>query len=277
MDKVISSPLTYWGGKRWLFKTVHDLIPEGETEIFSPFLGGGSIEINLAYRGYTIHAYDNYAPLVNFWQHWLDDPEAVRLAAYEMLGLYSRDALNRLRKNPSRLSYIESVAIYLIHNRLTYSGGIQSNILPYGLHANGEYIKNPSPKSFGLNRVFSNWDFWKSKPCSNLNINKGDFEQVFWIHNHQFAYIDPPYFGNEKLYGGSRENGFDHELLRELVDGRKKTVISYNDHPKAYELYDGFYIKRVQRSKLTSDGRQELLILSPDIAERFEPKQLTLF
>ena len=41
MDKIISSPLTYWGGKRWLFKTVLDLIPEGETEIFSPFLGGG--------------------------------------------------------------------------------------------------------------------------------------------------------------------------------------------------------------------------------------------
>ena len=41
MDKVISSPLTYWGGKRWLFKTLLPLIPEGTTEIFSPFLGGG--------------------------------------------------------------------------------------------------------------------------------------------------------------------------------------------------------------------------------------------
>ena len=74
-----------------------------------------------------------------------------------------------------------------------------------------------------------------------------NFEQVFWIHNHQFAYIDPPYFGNEGEYGGSRKNGFNHEKLRELVDGRKKTAISYNDHPKAYELYDGHYIQSDRR------------------------------
>ena len=63
--------------------------PKATTDIFSPFLGGGSIEINLAHRGYTVHAYDNYAPLVNFWQHWLNDPEAVRLAVYELLSLYT--------------------------------------------------------------------------------------------------------------------------------------------------------------------------------------------
>ena len=272
MDKVISSPLTYWGGKRWLFKKVWELMPDSETEIFSPFLGGGSIEINLAYRGYTVHAYDNYAPLVNFWQHYLEDPEAVRLAVYELLSLYSREQLNRLRQNTSRLSDIESVAIFLIHNRLTYNGGIKSNILPYELHVSGEYIKKKSPKSFGLNRVFSNYEFWKSKPIDTLNIQQADFEQTFWIHEHQFAYVDPPYFKNEKLYGGSQD-GFDHELLAELVRNRPKTIISYNDHPKARELYEGFHIQPIQRSKLTSDCGQELLILSHDIAAR----QLYLF
>ena len=72
----------------------------------------------------------------------------------------------------------------------------------------------------------------------------------------------------------SRENGFNHEKLRELVDGRKKTAISYNDHPKAYELYDGFHIQPIRRG---SDGRQELLILSHDIAEQVQPKQLDYF
>ena len=268
MDKVISSPLTYWGGKRWLFKTVHDLIPEGTTEIFSPFLGGGSIEINLAHRGYTVHAYDNYKPLVNFWRHWLDDPEAIKLAAYELLGLYSHEELNTIRKNQSGLLPIEQIAIYLIHNRMTYSGKVNSNILPYGLHATGEYIKKPHPKDWGIHRIFCDWDFWQSKPFSTLNVNCANFEQVFWIHNHHFAYIDPPYFGNEKDYGGSRENGFNHEKLRELLGQRSKWVLSYNDHPKTHELYDGFHIQPIKRG---SDGRQELLILSPDIAT----KQLT--
>ena len=279
MDKVISSPLAYWGGKSWLFKTLLPLIPEGTTEIFSPFLGGGAIEINLAHRGYTVHAYDNYAPLVNFWQYWLDDPEAVRLAAYELLSLYTHEDLNKLRHNKAWMSDLQTVAYYLIHNKLCFNGLINRNILAYGLDINGDYISKPHPKQFGVNRVFNNWDFWKSKPCSNLKVKQANFEEVFWIHNHQFAYIDPPYFGREGEYGGSRKNGFNHEKLRELVDGRKKTAISYNDHPKAYELYNGFHIQPIQRSKLVSDGRQELLILSHDIAEMipYEPSQLMLW
>ena len=94
--------------------------------------------------------------------------------------------------------------------------------------------------------------------------------RCFGYINHDFAYVDPPYFGNEKGYGGSRENGFNHEKLRELLGKRGKWVLSYNDHPKTYELYDGFHIQQIKRG---SDGRQELLILSPDIVT----KQLTLF
>ena len=83
--------------------------------------GGGGIEINLAHRGYTVHAYDNYQPLVNFWQHWLDDPEAVRLAAYELLSVYSRYELNVIRQNPGKwLSGYELHAFYLICNRFLF-------------------------------------------------------------------------------------------------------------------------------------------------------------
>ena len=62
--------------------------------------------------------------------------------------------------------------------------------------------------------------------------------------------------------------------LRELLGERGKWVLSYNDHPKTYELYDGFHIQPIRRG---SDGRQELLILSHDIAEQVQPKQLDLF
>ena len=268
MDKVISSPLTYWGGKRWLFKTLLPLIPDGTTDIFSPFLGGGSIEINLAYRGYTVHAYDNYAPLVNFWQHWLDDPESVRLAAYELLSLYDNEELSRFRYRKDLLDSQQSVAFYYLQNKCAWNGKYNRKLIPVYLCSDGEYIRCPNHKA--QTSIFSNWGFWKSNPLSTLNINHGDFEQVFWIHQHQFAYIDPPYFGNESEYGGSRENGFDHEHLRDLLGKRDKWVLSYNDHPKAYELYDGHYIKTVCRRK---DSKPELLILSPDIAT----KQLYLF
>ena len=272
MDKVVSSPLTYWGGKRWLFKTVYDLIPEGMTEIFSPFLGGGGIEINLAHRGYTVHAYDNYAPLVNFWQHWLNDPEAVRLAVYELLSLYDNEGLNRFRYKKHLLDKKQSVAFYYLQNKCAWNGKYNRKLIPVYLRSNGEYIMRPNHKA--QTSIFSNWGFWKSNPLSTLNINHGNFEQVFWVHQHQFSYVDPPYFGNESEYGGSRENGFDHEKLRELLGKRGKWVLSYNDHPKTYELYDGYYIKTVCRR---NGYKPELLILSHDIAEQVQPKQLDLF
>ena len=142
----------------------------------------------------------------------------------------------------------------------------------YALRSDGVYMVRHNEKR--KYKLLSNFDFWQSKPITTLNINDANFEQIFWMHNHHFAYVDPPYFDHEKEYAGSRENGFNHELLAELVRNRKKTIISYNDHPKAYELYDGFHIQSIRRG---SDGKQELLILSPDIAERFQPKQLTLF
>ena len=274
MDKVISSPLTYWGGKYWLFKKVWELIPDSETEIFSPFLGGGSIEINLAYRGYTVHAYDNYAPLVNFWQQWLDNPESVKHAAYEILALYDRQSLRmKLKWQVGSLTEgLESASFLYIFNQLQFNGKFRasrdSHLREYFLRGDGEYVQRLDQRPLGT-PIFRNFDFWQSKPLSSLNIQHADFEQVFWIHQHQFAYIDPPYFGNEKGYGGS-QNGFNHEKLRELVSGRPKTAISYNDHPKARKLYEGFHIQPIKRG---SDGKQELLILSPDIAAR----QLYLF
>ena len=66
--------------------------------------------------------------------------------------------------------------------------------------------------------------------------------------------------------------------------------ISYNDHPETYwvlsynavpyirNLYEAYhfclYSKGVPADKANgSDGRTELLILSPDIEERFQPKR----
>ena len=277
MDKVISSPLTYWGGKRWLFKTLLPLIPEGTTEIFSPFLGGGSIEINLAHRGYTVHAYDNYAPLVNFWQHWLDDPEAVRLAAYELLSLYTNEDLNRLRYDKDWMDGLQAAGFYYLQNQLSFNGMPNRTLKTPYLRSDGEYCYYKGVDD--CRRIFKHWEFWQPKPCQKLNIKQADFERVFWIHNHQFAYVDPPYFQNEKDYEGSNKNGFNHERLRNLLGKRGKWVLSYNDHPKAYELYDGFHIKPMQRPKGQSNGGQELLILSHDIAEMipYEPSQLMLW
>ena len=199
-------------------------------------------------------------------------PKRCGWQVYELLSLYNHDELSRFRYKKDLLDSQQSVAFYYLQNKCAWNGKYNRKLIPIYLRSDGEYLIRPhEPQSYN---IFNNFDFWQSKPLSNSKYKSlADFEQVFWIHNHQFAYIDPPYFGIEGEYGGSRKNGFNHEKLRELVDGRKKTAISYNDHPKAYELYDGFHIQQIKRG---SDGRQELLILSPDIAAS-QYKQQYLF
>ena len=77
MDKVISSPLRYPGGKRWLFTTLLPFIPECTKEMVSPFLGGGAIELNMALRGVKVYGYDTFEPLVNFWNRYLACPSTL--------------------------------------------------------------------------------------------------------------------------------------------------------------------------------------------------------
>ena len=74
----MKTPLRYPGGKSRAIKHILPLIPEDITELCSPFLGGGSVELAVAERGTTVYNYDLFQPVVWFWQALLKDP--VRLA-----------------------------------------------------------------------------------------------------------------------------------------------------------------------------------------------------
>ena len=61
------TPLRYPGGKSRAVKHILPLIPEDITELCSPFLGGGSVELAVAERGTTVYAYDIFEPIVWLW------------------------------------------------------------------------------------------------------------------------------------------------------------------------------------------------------------------
>jgi DNA adenine methylase len=71
---VTRSPLRYPGGKSRATKVITDLIPEDVTELISPFLGGGSVELACTARGIKVQGYDTFKPLVAFWKLLLTDP-----------------------------------------------------------------------------------------------------------------------------------------------------------------------------------------------------------
>ena len=58
--------IRYAGGKSRAIKIISPYL-DNETKIVSPFMGGGSLEVNWASKGIEVIGYDLFDALVNFW------------------------------------------------------------------------------------------------------------------------------------------------------------------------------------------------------------------
>ena len=96
------SPLRYPGGKSRAVSKIVDKyiipnIPESK-KVCSPFFGGGSIEIDLAKRGFRVYGYDAFLPLVDFWQVLLKNPNKLANATEKKLRV-SRKKFEQIQEN----------------------------------------------------------------------------------------------------------------------------------------------------------------------------------
>ena len=276
MYKVINSPITYPGGKRWLLKRLVALIPADTQEMVSPFFGGGAIELNLAVRGVRVHGYDICSHLTNFWQQWLHNPCEIIRDAPKILRQYDREALVSLKSNFENIAGAEHRALlFYIFNRLAFGGKT--------LH-DKEYLKK-FQETDGVffradgTRLFPNTDFWHTARDLPLTVACADFSESLARHPTLFAYLDPPYFKvGKKLYLTCKD-GFDHERLAEILRSRENWILSYNDSEVIRTLYAD-YLKISMAGRNFSTNRitsTELLIFSHDIAKRLVSQQQYFF
>ena len=298
MDKLYSSPLHYPGGKRWLFPILADILPPFK-EMVSPFFGGGSIELNFAARGKYISGYDIDPALVNFWQYYLQDAEAVENAAKEKMMEYLTDqkllvSQKRIEEsceyNPQHRVYKElyfyRAVYYYIFNRLSIYG------LTYNTKFVKDYLYDIKKQDFfyttpmNTRRVFPPMNRMRliEYPYLKINIETQDYEKTLTENKHVFTYCDPPYYNNEHLYTFSTFHEKFHEKLAEILKARDNWVLSYNDVPFIHELYAEFGKKSLEMtSGFRRQGKRkkntELLIFSDDIYDyilEFQPQQQQL-
>ena len=277
MDKVITSPLRYPGGKRWLFNTLLPLIPDGTKEMVSPFFGGGAVELNMAARGVKVYGYDICPHLVNFWQYWIENPSDFDSKAKHILMTYTEDMI-RKAKVKKDFEGEDGAHLYYACNRVSF-GGMTTDTHVKKYEVVGGRLRY-SIFSDGIYRyVFSHSDFWQSFPKVALDVRLGSYQDTLANHKNIFAYIDPPYpkVGKD-LYV---HHDLDHHNLAKILHSRDNWVISYNNDPIISELYGGYHtISLAGRNfKTRSVEINEVLILSHDIAEMipYEPSQLMLW
>ncbi len=247
------SPLRYPGGKNRAIKAIYSCIPENETKLCSPFLGGASIELACT-PTMGVHGYDVFSPLVDFWQELNENPDVLadRVTQYYPL---SRTKFYNLQKRYMNLgSKLERAAAFYVLNRCSYSGTTLSGGMSPG---------HPRFTESSIERL-------RNFKASNFSVECADFREAIAKHNDAFLYLDPPYVNGQALYGvkGDTHKDFDHQALSDILHQRDRWLMSYNDCDTIREFYEGYPILSVEWIYGMSKDKQsnEVLVLSRDLA-----------
>jgi DNA adenine methylase len=252
----LKSPLRYPGGKTRAVKEIIKYFPPDVDRVCSPFLGGGSIELELVSRGVEVFGYDIFEPVVDFWQVLLKNPKklAQRVRKYYPL---TRSKFYDLQSTFSNVkTQEERAAIFFVLNRASFSGTTLSGGM------------SPDHPRFTPTAIAALERF----EVEHFHVQKMDFKLSLEKHRYDFLYLDPPYLlENPNLYGtkGDTHKGFDHLGLAEILTKRGGWILSYNDCPEVRKMYKGFNILTPQWAygMNTDKKSNELLILSKDFIE----------
>ena len=219
----------------------------------SPFIGGASVELSLAAQGVKVYGYDIFVPLVEFWQCALKQPEALAEEVEKSFPLAKTSFYDLQKTHTVLKTKLQRAAAYYVLNRSSFSGSTLSGGMSPG---HPRFTKTAIERLRGFRNP-------------NIVVAKADFKEALLNHAGDFAYLDPPYLIRNTLYGnkGDAHKDFDHEGLAQILQKRKKWILSYNDCDKIRKMYSRFeMITPGWKYGMSKDkSSRELLILSKDM------------
>ena len=254
----MKTPIRYAGGKSRAIKIISPYL-DNETKIISPFMGGGSLEVNWASKGIEVIGYDLFDALVNFWNVLLNNnselvnklktinptpDEYNRIKEILMKWENTQEMLREWKTDHYKrdevitLDDITAAAYYYFNHNTSYGPGY----LGWG---SSVYLKKEK-----WDTMIKNIEKFK---LPTLSVRQGSFENVLPNHINDTLYLDPPYFlekdNDNKMFTGIypmrnipiHHDGFNHEQLRDLLLKHKgKFVLSYNNCETIREYYKDF-------------------------------------
>ncbi|UAY53594.1 DNA adenine methylase [Ferruginibacter albus] len=250
------SLLRYPGGKTRAVPVISHYFPKNLTELVSPFLGGGSLELHLAANGVNIYGYDLFNPLVEFWQCALKQPDELADKVQSFFPL-SKDKFYELQQTQTSFkTKLERAAVYYVLNRSSFSGATLSG---------GMSPQHPRFTQSSIDRLRNFYN-------PNLTVKKLHFEDSIKLHTKDFLYLDPPYLIESSLYGkkGDAHKDFDHTTLAKILKGCPYWILSYNDHNEIRELYSSYKIINPKWVYGMSNNKasKEILVFSKKLSQR---------
>ena len=242
--KSYKTPLRYPGGKSRALSKLFQFIPDLKdyTEFREPFLGGGSvaIEIGKRYPHIDIWVNDLYEPLYNFWKVLQSDGQKLRDILIQLKQKHSDpssakqlflDAKDYLAK-PVGNSIDRAVSFYVV-NKCSFSGLTESSA----------FSKQASESNFSVNGIEKLPEY--SLMIKKWKITNLSYEHMLSDEEETYIYLDPPYEIKSNLYGrkGDMHKGFNHDEFATVCDKSTSPIlISYNSSQLIRDRFDGWTV-----------------------------------
>ena len=242
--KSLKTPLRYPGGKSRALTKLFQYMPDlsSYTEYREPFLGGGSValEITKRYPRIDIWVNDLYEPLYNFWRELQDNGNEIKNILLQLkqrhpdphsaknLFLEAKDYLSQdIRKTQN----IHRAVSFYVVNKCSFSGLTESS----------SFSKQASDSNFSLAGIERLAEY--QKLIGNWKITNLSYEELFTDNREVFTYLDPPYEIGSNLYGkrGNMHKGFDHDAFARDCDRFiGPQLVSYNSSQLIRDRFDGW-------------------------------------
>jgi DNA adenine methylase len=248
--KALKTPLRYPGGKSKAIKTLSPWFPKTISEYREPFIGGGSIAIEITKSNPDIPVWINdlYVPLYNFWVQLRDRGEELSERVREekqrtldegdkdKVTAKSKELFNRYKEEIDTYDDFEKAVAFFIMNKCSFSG----------LTENSTFSQSASNSNFSLVGADKLAQF--SKLIKDWKITNIDYSEVMKASGSSdtFIFLDPPYDIKDFLYGKNREmhKSFDHNRFADDVyNCVHKFMITYNVNDRLKELYKNYNLK----------------------------------
>ena len=242
--KSLKTPLRYPGGKSRAVSKLFQYIPDlsAYTEFREPFLGGGSmaIEVTKRYPNIQIWVNDLYNPLYNFWCVLRDQPQELYESIKEYKEEYgSPEAARQLftemkiqLNHEEAEDFYRAVAFYII-NKCSFSGLTESS----------SFSPQASLSNFSMNNIEKLPEF--GEMIKDWKITNYGYDSLLTDDKSVFVYLDPPYDIKDNLYGnkGSMHKGFNHDKFAADCDRFLcPQLVSYNSSNLVMERFQGWTV-----------------------------------
>lgn len=262
----MKSFLKYCGGKAKLLPSILNIVPDFEN-YFEPFVGGGSVFLNINLENKACSISDINSNLINCYNIIKNNLEALitelsnnvkysnTLESY----LSNRNRYNAIKNLDSEK--VEQAALFIYLNKCGFNGMYRENKsgifnVPFG------NMKNPIIcNSELLGKV--------SKYLQDINISNGDYKTITPMQG-DLVYLDPPYHGAFNSYTLSPFDIKEQIELKEFIDlltkSNVKIILSNSSTDFIKDLYKDYTISIIKtRYSVGGKGasrsiKEELLI-----------------